>query len=65
VIHRFFTDKSCLKLAFATLWRASQRWQGVRMSDIEVQQLRALRQQLGLLKDEDQPNRKEELVASA
>lgn len=65
VIPRFFTEKSCLKLVFATLWRASQRWQRVRMSDIEVQQLRALRQQLGLLKDEDQPNRKEELVASA
>lgn len=68
VIPRFFTEKSCLKLVFATLWRASQRWQGVRMSDIEVQQLRALRQELGLLKDEGQPNREnreEELVASA
>ena len=25
-IPRFFSEKSCLKLAFATLWRASQRW---------------------------------------
>ena len=31
-IPRFFSEKSCLKLVFATLWRASQRWQGVKMS---------------------------------
>ena len=52
VIPRFFNEKSCLKLVFATLWRASQRWQGVRMSDIERQQLKLLRQELGLLNDE-------------
>jgi transposase-like protein len=50
-IPRFFSEKSCLKLAFATLWRASQRWQGVRMSGIERQQLRLLRRELGLLPD--------------
>jgi putative transposase len=50
-IPRFFTERSCLKLVFATLWRASQRWQGVRMSHIERQQLRLLRRQLGLLPD--------------
>jgi putative transposase len=50
-IPRFFSERSCLKLVFATLWRASQRWQGVRMSDIERQQLRLLRRQLGLLPD--------------
>jgi transposase-like protein len=50
-IPRFFSEKSCLKLVFATLWRASQRWQGVRMSHIERQQLRLLRRQLGLLPD--------------
>lgn len=53
-IPRFFTEKSCLKLVFATLWRASQRWQGVRMSEIERQQLRLLRQELGLLADDKQ-----------
>jgi len=52
VIPRFFTEKSCLKLAFASLWRASQRWQGVKMTDIERQQLRLLRRELGLLVDE-------------
>ena len=50
-IPRFFSEKSCLKLVFATLWRASQRWQGVRMSEIERQQLRLLRRDLGHLAD--------------
>jgi putative transposase len=50
-IPRFFSEKSCLKLVFATLWRASQRWQGVRMTEIERQQLKLLRRELGQLAD--------------
>ena len=50
-IPRFFSEKSCLKLVFATLWRASQRWQGVRMSEMERQQLKLLRRELGLPPD--------------
>ena len=50
-IPRFFSEKSCLKLVFATLWRASQRWQGVRMTEIERQQLKLLRRELSLLPD--------------
>jgi len=53
-IPRFFSEKSCLKLVFATLWRASQRWQGVRMSEIERQQLKLLRRELGLPTDDKQ-----------
>jgi transposase-like protein len=53
-IPRFFTEKSCLKLVFATLWRASLRWQGVRMSEIERQQLKLLRRELGQLTDDRQ-----------
>lgn len=49
VIPRFFNERSCLKLVFATLWRASQRWQNVRMSEFERQQLKLLRRELGLL----------------
>jgi len=45
----FWTEKSCLKLVFATLWQTSQRWRGVRMSDFEQQQLLQLRADLGLL----------------
>lgn len=52
-IPRFFSEKSCLKLVFATLWRASQRWQGVKMSEIERQQLRLLRRELGQLADSE------------
>jgi transposase-like protein len=48
VIPRFFTERSCLKLVFATVWRASQRWQGVKMSELERQQLKLLRRELGL-----------------
>lgn len=40
VIPRFFNERSCLKLVFATLWRASQRWQNVKMSEFERQQLK-------------------------
>jgi transposase-like protein len=60
IIPRFFTEQSCLQLAFATLWRASQRWQGVKMSDLERQQLMLLRHELGLLNTkEDQVQRAE------
>jgi transposase-like protein len=41
VIPHFFDEKGCLKLVFATLWRASQRWRGVRFSAMEKQQLEA------------------------
>jgi transposase-like protein len=54
VIPRFFTEKSCIKLVFATLWRASQRWQGVKMSEFERQQLKLLRRELGLLPEATQ-----------
>jgi transposase-like protein len=54
VIPRFFTEKSCIKLVFATLWRASQRWQGVKMSEFERQQLKLLRRELGLSPEDTQ-----------
>lgn len=41
VIPRFFDEKGCLKLVFATLWRASQRWRAVRFTAMEKQQLEA------------------------
>jgi len=49
VIPRFFSERSCLKLVFATLWRASQCWQNVKMSEFERQQLKLLRRELGIL----------------
>jgi putative transposase len=47
-IPRFWDEKSCLKLVFATLMQTSERWQNVRMSNVEVAMLRQLRRQLGL-----------------
>jgi transposase-like protein len=48
VIPRFWDERSCLKLVFATLMQTSERWQNVRMSDIEVAMLEQLRSELGL-----------------
>jgi putative transposase len=50
VIPRFFDEKSCLKLTFATLWRASTRWRGLRFSEMERKQIQAyirVRQAMG------------------
>jgi transposase-like protein len=49
VIPRFFSEKSCLKLAFATLIRVSERWQQIRMSSFELAQIHKLREALELV----------------
>lgn len=56
IIPRFFNEKSCLKLVFATLWQASERWQNVRMSDVECKLLDHLRRELQLDEEDAQPN---------
>ena len=48
IIPYFTTEKSCLKLVFATLWRASERWQRVRITELEQKQLDVLASDLGL-----------------
>jgi putative transposase len=48
VIPRFGDEKSAMKLVFATLMRVSDRWNRVSVSEIERQQLRLPRQQLGI-----------------
>ncbi len=48
VIPRFFDEKSCLKLAFATLIRVSERWQRLGMNSFEKGQIRNLREELKL-----------------
>jgi transposase-like protein len=58
VIPRFFDEKSCLKLVFATLWRASQRWRKVRFEEHEQRQIRRLRIALGI----DDPKERKELA---
>jgi transposase-like protein len=48
VIPHFFTERACLKLVFSALWNTSQRWRGVKTTELERQQLALLRQELGL-----------------
>ena len=48
VIPRLLDEKSAMKLVFATLIRCSDRWNRVSISDLERQQLRLLRRQLGI-----------------
>jgi transposase-like protein len=49
VLPRFFTEKSCLKLVFATLLRAAARWQRIAITPLELQQLQLLYQERGLV----------------
>jgi putative transposase len=48
VIPRLLDEKSAMKLVFATLIRASERWSRVAVSELERQQLLLLRRELGL-----------------
>ncbi len=48
VIPHFFTEKACLKLVFSALWKTSQRWRKVTMTELEQQQLELLRRELEL-----------------
>jgi putative transposase len=48
VIPRLLDEKSAMKLVFATLIRCSDRWNRVSVSELERQQLRLLRRQLGI-----------------
>lgn len=57
VIPRFFDEKSALKLAFATLWRTSQRWRKVRFTDFEQRKILELRKKLGLKPQSDSKNK--------
>ncbi len=45
---RFFDERGCLKLIFATLMEVSDQWQRIRISDLDRVQLDLLRQQLGM-----------------
>ncbi len=45
VIPRFRTEKECLKLVFATLWQASERWRRIRFSEHERRQVQRYREE--------------------
>ena len=48
VIPRFPHEQAAMKLVFATMIRAADRWCRVSISDLERHQLRLLRAELGL-----------------
>jgi putative transposase len=48
VIGRFNDERSAMKLVFATMIRAAQRWCRVSISDLERHQLKLLRAELGI-----------------
>ena len=48
VIPRLRTEQSAIKLVFATMMRAADRWTRVSINDLERHQLRLLRAELGL-----------------
>jgi transposase-like protein len=45
---RFFDERGCLKLIFATLMQVSDRWQRIRFSELDRAHLDHLRQRLGI-----------------
>lgn len=46
VIPRFFSERSCLKLVFTSLLRASDRWRRVKMTPVETEAIAKLRREL-------------------
>jgi transposase-like protein len=60
VIPRLMSEKATMKLAFASMMRAAERWCRVSINDLERHQLRLLRAELGLDPPpvKDQPNRR-------
>jgi len=64
VLPRFFDEKSCLKLAFASLLRASWKWRRIPLSFGEQKELLELRYQLGqLARPEKNPIKEHHLLA--
>ncbi len=48
VIPGFWTERSCLKLVFSVLIKASMRWRRIPMDEMELKKIEALRKELGL-----------------
>jgi putative transposase len=60
VIPRLMSERATMKLVFATMTRAAERWCRVSINDLERHQLKLLRAELGLDPPpaEDQPTRR-------
>lgn len=53
VIPRFYDEKSCLKLVYATMARLCQKWHRVKMSDYDLTILWNLRKLYGWEEDDE------------
>ncbi|MDI6892097.1 MAG: IS256 family transposase [Actinomycetota bacterium] len=62
VIPGFWTERSCLKLVFSCLIKASRRWRRVPMDKIELKRIDALRRELEL---DERPIEKESMAKEA
>jgi transposase-like protein len=47
VIPHAFGERAVLKLMYAALIRAAERWRGIRITEFEQRQLRAIREEIG------------------
>ena len=67
MIGRFTDERSAMKLVFATMIRAADRWCRVSISDLERHQLKLLRAELGLdpppANDDRKTNRRKNVAA--
>jgi hypothetical protein len=67
VIPRLTDERAAMKLVFATMIRAAQRWCRVSINDLERHQLKLLRAELGLdlppATDERITNRRKNIAA--
>ena len=53
IIPRFFDEKSCLKLVYATMVRANHKWRRVKMSEYDLVLLRNIRKLYKWAESED------------
>jgi putative transposase len=65
VIPRLLDERSAMKLVFATLIRCSERWQRISINELERQQLKMLRRELGLDPPPSQGERRTQTGRSA
>jgi putative transposase len=65
IIPQFLTEKSCLKLAFSVLYRASLRWRKIPMSEFELAKLRQLKKYLGITLEQETTKKSREVLSHA
>ena len=57
IIPQFLTEKSCLKLVFSVLYRATLNWRRIKISQMDIIKITQLKKDLGIILD-SQPLKK-------